>query len=354
MKIPCQPDKIMNIFICGGGTGGHFFSGVALAEKMLSLYPEARVIFVGTAQGIEARTKLTDPRMHQVFVRSAGLKGKSFKARLSGLLSMARGVLESFGLLLRYRPRWVIGVGGYASAPCLLAALSLRWLFRWRMFLLDQNSVPGATNRLFVRLSVPGFCAFEAPLFRVVDLPLRSDFVRLAKDARPFTWPPKRVLVMGGSQGARGLNDLWLQTWPRLKKEFPELTVTHQTGSADEVRVSEFYRARGEQAAVFAFTQDLPRHLAEADLVVCRAGAMSVFEVMAFERPALFVPFPAAADQHQLKNALAIQNSEWVMEEKAWNVDAIVELMKRRNPAVPRRQSQDVFVESWDRLLSLS
>lgn len=341
----------MNIFVCGGGTGGHFFSGVAIAEKFLSRYPEAEVVFVGTIHGIEARTKLDDPRMQTVFIHAKGLKGKGLKQRILGIFSLILGFLQSFYLLIRWRPKMVIGVGGYASAPTVFAAMLLRFLFRWKVWVIDQNSSPGLVNRIFSRMPLMAYCAFEFKGFQLVDLPLRKSFEESARNKRAFDWPPKKILVLGGSQGARGLNERWKMIVPELKKKIPGLKIFHQSGVSARDDLNQFYLEQSVDAEVFSFSDQLYRYYDQADLVVCRSGAMSVFEVMKFGRPAVFVPFPAAADDHQTKNALAVQNSAWVLKESDLDWNHLKALIESPNPAVPFRTEENST--SWDRILSI-
>lgn len=339
------------LFVCGGGTGGHFFSGVAVGEKFLDLYPHGEVYFVGTRYGIEARYELKDSRMKKIFILSRGVKGKSLTKKISGLLFIFLGVLQSLWFLIRYRPQIVMGVGGYASAPTVFASIFLRWLFRWKVAVLDQNSSPGLVNKVFSRLPVLAYCAFEFPHFALVDLPLRKSFLDRASKRRSFEWPPKTILIVGGSQGAAGLNERWIKILPELIKAFPGVKFTHQTGKSDEEKVRRAYEGLGLTAEVFAFSDELYRFYDQADLVICRSGAMSVFEVLAFARPAIFVPFPRATDDHQTKNALSVQSPQWVVAESALTWERLKPLLDSRNPSVPNRDSQSL--EPWEKILSL-
>lgn len=337
-------------FVCGGGTGGHFFSGVALAELFLKLHPEGDVFFVGTRYGIEARYELKDSRMKKLFILSKGVKGKSILDKILALCLIFCGIFQSIGFLIRYRPTIVAGVGGYASAPTVFAAVLLRWLFRWKVFVLDQNSSPGLVNKIFSRFPLNAYCAFPFKGFQLVDLPLRQSFLESANQRRPSSWPAQTILVLGGSQGAKGLNDRWIGLLPQLKQAFPNLKVLHQTGKSDEDRVRLAYQSVGLVAEVFAFSDDMPRLYSASDLVVCRAGAMSVFEVLAFNKPAIFVPFPKAADDHQTKNAQSVQVSDWVLSEQQLSWDRLYALLNRESPAIPARSSRPD--RDWTQILS--
>lgn len=341
----------MKLFVCGGGTGGHFFSGVAVAEKFLKMHPSARVIFVGTPYGIEARTKLDDPRMQVKFVLARGVKGRGVHLKLQALLLMVIGFIQSLYLLLLERPQMVWGVGGYASVPTVLAALFLRPLMRWRVCILEQNSYAGVANRVFLKLGARAFSAFPCAGFELVDLPLRSHYEARATQCRKPEWPPKTVLVIGGSQGASGLNQKWMRVLLNLKTEIPDLRILHQTGAHDFEAIRRIYNDLRMLAEVFAFSNDMPSYYEQADLLICRSGAMTVFEAMLFKRPAIFVPFPKAADDHQRKNALSVQHSEWVVAEEDFDSDHLLRLLRSESPKIPSRASQGQV--SWESLLAI-
>jgi UDP-N-acetylglucosamine--N-acetylmuramyl-(pentapeptide) pyrophosphoryl-undecaprenol N-acetylglucosamine transferase len=338
MKRPC-------IFICGGGTGGHFFSGLALAEAFLHSYADYEVRFVGTQNGIEGRTPLSDPRMSISFIRAKGLKGKGLSKKISGIFYLMFGVIQSLGLILKFRPEVVFGVGGYASAPTLAAALVLRIFGGSKLALLEQNSVPGLVNRLFVKLGVKAFSGFKTLGFETVDLPLRSVGKEGSGDLRKVNWPPQKILILGGSQGARGLNSKWCEVFPSVQRLMPEIQIVHQTGREDETKMKDFYQSLGARAEIFAFSNEIPKYLEAADLLICRAGAMTVFEAMAFGRPCIFVPFPFATDDHQKKNALSVQAKDWVLEEKDFNFQRVENLLKAPAPQIPRRSQEKI--RSW-------
>jgi UDP-N-acetylglucosamine--N-acetylmuramyl-(pentapeptide) pyrophosphoryl-undecaprenol N-acetylglucosamine transferase len=339
----------MKIFICGGGTGGHFFSGVALAEEFLKHYPQYHVEFIGTKNGIEGRVTLDDPRMSITFIRAKGLKGKGLLSKIFGIFYLAIGMFESAGLLLKHKPKIVFGVGGYASAPTLFAALALKWLCGWQIAILEQNSKPGLVNRLFSKLGVRAFAAFEIPGFEMVNLPLRSSALQKISTVRSVAWPPKNLLILGGSQGARGLNARWKEIAASLFAKYPGLKVFHQTGREAEEEFRSFYREQKLNAEAFAFSNDMPRYYEMADLLICRSGAMTIFEVMAFKRPAVFVPFPFATDDHQRTNALAVQTPEWVIDEKNFSLSSIEKIF-RSEPKIPARTMRQI--RSWDAIFT--
>jgi UDP-N-acetylglucosamine--N-acetylmuramyl-(pentapeptide) pyrophosphoryl-undecaprenol N-acetylglucosamine transferase len=337
------------ILICGGGTGGHFFSGLSLAELYLKKYPEAEVHFVGTRLGIEAHHKFTDDRMEMHFIHARGVKGKSIFSKLWGLFSISFGVFESFMLVFHLKPQVVFGVGGYASAPTLVAALVCRFIGKWKVILLEQNFVAGMTNEYLKKYADHAYSGFETPGFDVVDLPLRQSALRKAQKARQPEWPPKKIFVFGGSQGAVGLNTRWCEILPDLKREHPEISIIHQAGSKDVKKVKGVYKDLEIDAKVFDFSSDMPSFYEAADLIICRAGAMTVFEVMAFQRPAIFIPYPYATENHQTKNALALQSKDWVIQESDFNWERLKALLNSPQASLLSRKTP-VSAE-WEQIL---
>lgn len=339
----------MKIFICGGGTGGHFFSGVAIAEEYLLRHPNAEVVFVGTKSGIEGRAKLEDSRMQKRFIPAKGFKRRGVLAQMTALFYLLGGLLMSAVFLLQERPQLVVGVGGYASFPTVFVAVLLKLFFGWKILVVDQNSSPGLANKILRLFPVEAYCGFPAKGFQLVNLPVRERFKAAAAAAESFRWPPERVLILGGSQGARGLNQKWRLILPLLKESGLAIRIVHQTGAADEASMREIYQELGFEAEVFAFSDRLHDYFAKADLVICRAGAMTVFEALAFRRPCIFVPFPGAADDHQLHNALSVQPSSWVIPESDFSWARLEPLMRSQQPSLPSRRSDSVT--SWDDVL---
>ena len=288
----------MNIVIAGGGTGGHLFPGLALAEVLVAR--GGSVTFVGTATGIEARAV---PAAGYPFRLLPGrqLRGGGMARAVAGLASAARGTLGALALLGELRPRLVVGVGGYASVAVVLAA-SLR---RIPTVLLEQNVVPGAATRILARLArriCVGFAESMAflPRTRAVHTgnPVRADLIR----PRPPHSRPG-LLVFGGSAGAHRLNQAMLDALGHLGPTLAALDLTHQTGAADLGTVCAAYAARGLAARVEPFIGDMGAAYAGADLVVARAGATTCAELTAVGLPAILVPYPYAADDHQRRNA---------------------------------------------------
>jgi UDP-N-acetylglucosamine--N-acetylmuramyl-(pentapeptide) pyrophosphoryl-undecaprenol N-acetylglucosamine transferase len=290
----------MKMLIAGGGTGGHLFPGIALAEELRENGIE--VLFVGTARGIEARL-LPREGWPLELIDIAGLRGGGFLGTARSLLRLPRSLWQSMRLLRRHRPALVIGVGGYAAGPVCFAA----WLTRRPLVVLEQNSIPGMTNKLLGKLARTVYLTFpsSARYFpkkraRLLGNPVR---MRLAAAALPRPARPFVLFVFGGSQGARGLNQAMLSALADLEDLKRDLYVIHQTGEAMVAEVESAYRAAGFSAEVHSFIHNMAEMYARAHLVLSRAGATSIAELTLCGKAAVLVPFPFAADNHQEHNA---------------------------------------------------
>ncbi|HEY7726182.1 MAG TPA: undecaprenyldiphospho-muramoylpentapeptide beta-N-acetylglucosaminyltransferase [Anaeromyxobacteraceae bacterium] len=294
----------MRMLVAGGGTGGHVFPGVALAEEVVGRHPENDVIFVGTPRGLEAAV-VPAAGFPIELVEIRGLKGKGLRGVLGGLLLLPGALWRCIGVLRRWQPDVVVGVGGYASGPVVLAAR----LLGIPSAVQEQNAFPGITNRILGRLVDAAFTAFpEAgrhfPRRKVFQLgnPIRR--MLLENYVRPSAAHERlRVLVFGGSQGAHALNMRVVEALPHLADLRGEIEFVHQTGAKDRGAVENGYRACGFEPDVRAFITDMSAAYAAADLVVCRAGATTLAELTVCRKPSILVPFPYAADNHQVRNA---------------------------------------------------
>jgi UDP-N-acetylglucosamine--N-acetylmuramyl-(pentapeptide) pyrophosphoryl-undecaprenol N-acetylglucosamine transferase len=306
----------LRVVIAGGGTGGHLYPGIAVARELLSRSPDASVSFAGTADGIEARVVPREGFALDV-IRSRGIKGKSIAGRTMGVCLVPIGLLGAWRLLSARRPHLVIGVGGYSSGPVVLVA-ALRGI---PTMLLEQNAVPGITNRLLaplVRVAAVTFDStrrFFGPKAIVTGNPVRPEFLAAAgfreeahadAHADAHAGHATRVLVFGGSQGAHAINMAMVEAAADLAASGSPLRFTHQTGERDVSMVRAAYDASGLAAEVEPFLYDMGRQLAAADLVVCRAGATTLAEIMAAGKAAILIPLPTATDDHQRKNADAL------------------------------------------------
>ena len=292
----------MRVMIAGGGTGGHVIPALAIAGALKSAYA-AEVCFIGTAKGME--TRLVPQAGYALELIDVGqLNRVSLATQLKTMVALPRGIFHCLNLLRRWRPQVVVGVGGYASGPAMLAAL----LRRLPTLAFEPNAVPGLANRLIGRRISAAAVNFAPTLsyFRNAELtgiPVRAEFFALPP--RPPESAP-RLLVMGGSQGARALNQKMPEIAKQLLDAVPGLTILHQAGARHAETTEVAYTASGASAdrwRVQAFLEDMPKQFAASDLILGRSGASTVAELAASGKPSLLVPFPQAADDHQRKNA---------------------------------------------------
>jgi UDP-N-acetylglucosamine--N-acetylmuramyl-(pentapeptide) pyrophosphoryl-undecaprenol N-acetylglucosamine transferase len=292
----------MRVMIAGGGTGGHVIPALAIAGALKAAYA-AEVCFIGTAKGME--TRLVPQAGYALELIDVGqLNRVSLATQFKTLVALPRSIVHCMGLLRRWQPQVVVGVGGYASGPAMLAAL----VRRVPTLAFEPNAVPGLANRLIgkrIRAAAVNF-APTVGFFRnaeVTGIPVRPEFFALAPRAPDS---PPRLLVMGGSQGARALNQRMPEIAKSLLDAVPGLTILHQAGARHAETTETAYAASGADSGrwrVQAFLEDMPRQFAMSDLILARSGASTVAELAASGKPSLLVPFPQAADDHQRKNA---------------------------------------------------
>jgi UDP-N-acetylglucosamine--N-acetylmuramyl-(pentapeptide) pyrophosphoryl-undecaprenol N-acetylglucosamine transferase len=295
----------MRLIIAGGGTGGHLFPGIAVAEEFLARSAGNEVLFVGTSHGIEARLlpKLGYPL---ALISASGMKGLGNFRKVLSAGRMLYGYAQSRKILKEFRPDLVLGVGGYASAPLVLAARGMGI----RRFIHEQNATPGLANKLLGRfvdgifISMPESASFfpkENTL--MTGNPIRREILWGFQERVRSVGDAFSVLVFGGSAGAHRINTALIEALPHLESVKNRLRITHQTGEKDQERVRAGYRALGFQAQVSSFIDNMSAAYGAADLVICRAGATTIAEVTACGKGCIFIPFPYAADDHQRKNA---------------------------------------------------
>ena len=276
----------LSVLIAGGGTGGHLYPGIAVGREILARVPDAKVAFVGTTAGIEARVI---PREGFALdtIRSAGLKGKSPSALARGLALLPASALDAWRVISKRQPSVVIGVGGYSSGPVVFLA-AMRGI---PTVLMEQNAMPGLTNRLLARVVNAAAVTYEesARFFRgrafVAGNPVRPEFFGGGHDEHGSPHGAARVLVFGGSQGAHAINVAMVEAAPRLAAAAPGLAITHQTGERDVEMVRDGYRRAGIEARVEPFLFAIDREMKTALLVVCRAGATTLAELTAGPQP---------------------------------------------------------------------
>ena len=297
----------MRVLIAAGGTGGHIYPGIAVAKEILRRAPGSEIRFVGTARGLE--NKLVPQAGFELsLIDSAGLKNVGPIARARGLLVLPKSFLSARRLLKAFRPDAVIGAGGYVSGPVVLTAA----LLKLPTLVMESNALPGWTNRVLARFVDKAAVSFDAalPHFRgkavVTGNPVRREFFEIAASTRrPGQFS---ILVFGGSQGARAINEAMIAALPSLAGLKDVLRITHQTGEADFAKVSSGYAEAGwgERASVRKYIDNMVDAFADVDLVICRAGATTTAELIAAGKASVMIPFPLAADDHQRRNAEAL------------------------------------------------
>jgi UDP-N-acetylglucosamine--N-acetylmuramyl-(pentapeptide) pyrophosphoryl-undecaprenol N-acetylglucosamine transferase len=298
----------MRVLIAAGGTGGHIYPGIAVAKEIVRRQPGSEVRFVGTARGLENRL-VPLAGFELSLIDSAGLKNVDAIARARGLLVLPKSLNEARRAIRTFRPDVVVGAGGYVSGPVVLTAS----LLGLPTLVMESNALPGWTNRVLARFVDKAAVSFDAamPFFRgkavVTGNPVRREFFEIVpkqRDANQFS-----VLVFGGSQGAHAINEAMVAALPSLAGLKQRLRITHQTGEADFEIVSSGYQKAGwgEQATVRKYIDNMVAEFAAVDLVICRAGATTTAELIAAGKASLMIPFPLAADDHQRKNAEALE-----------------------------------------------
>jgi UDP-N-acetylglucosamine--N-acetylmuramyl-(pentapeptide) pyrophosphoryl-undecaprenol N-acetylglucosamine transferase len=299
----------VKVLIAGGGTGGHLYPGIALAEEVVTRHHANQVVFVGTERGLEARVVPAAGYKLET-IRAQGLKGKGVVGLFKGLFALPVAFVESVRILQRHKPDVVVGVGGYASGPVVLAAA----LMGIPTAVQEQNALPGLTNKVLGRFVRVVFTAFEEarPFFpsrkvQLVGNPIRrklmENFLRSRMLHDKFS-----LLVFGGSLGARGINQRMIDALEHLQDLKDQLHIVHQTGKNDLETVRKGYADKGfeAQAQVVEFIEDMSSAYARAELVVCRAGATTLSELTVAKKASILIPFPFATDNHQEVNAQSL------------------------------------------------
>ena len=296
----------MKVLIAAGGTGGHIYPGIAVAKEIVGRDAASKVLFVGTARGLETKI-VPDNGFELSLINSAGLKNVGFLGKLKGLLILPKSFLEARRLIKDFQPEVVVGAGGYVSGPVLLMAS----LMHKPTLVMDSNALPGFTNRRLAPFVTKAALTFdEAVRFFgkkgvVTGNPVRKEFFDIqpkARDNNKFS-----LLVFGGSQGARAINSAVVESLKHLQAFKNRLQITHQTGETDFETVEKGYAENDwKNADVRRYISDMVSEFAETDLIICRAGATTCAEVAAAGKAAMMIPLPTAADDHQRKNAEAL------------------------------------------------
>jgi UDP-N-acetylglucosamine--N-acetylmuramyl-(pentapeptide) pyrophosphoryl-undecaprenol N-acetylglucosamine transferase len=354
----------MRVLIAGGGTGGHLFPGIAIAEA----FRHSEILFVGTGNPMEVST-LSKKGFDHMDIVAEGLKGRGLWRQIRSLLKMPVGVWQALRIIWRFDPDIIIGLGAYASGPVALAAR----LTGKKIVIHEQNTLPGLTNRTLGRFADRIFISFPDNLGKfkpsktlITGNPVRRELLERESDWKAtgqFT-----VLILGGSQGAHAINCAVVEALDRLKNP-AQMTFVHQTGTKDAAWVAQAYESRGIKTRVEPFFVDMAGPYSSADLVICRAGATTVSELMALGKPAIFVPFPFAANNHQELNARYVADAggaEVILENDlsgavladridhyASHHEALRDMAKR-TLGLARPDAADVIVDECRRLVVMS
>ena len=295
----------MRVIIAGGGTGGHLYPGIAVAEEIYRQEPDSDVLFVGTKTGIESRILPKEGYKLEI-IPAGGVVNKNIFSKFISFMKMTAGFFKSFFVLRSFKPDIVVGVGGYASAPMLSAAA----IMRFPTMIMEQNLYPGTTNRFLSRIVdrvVVAFDGSEKFFNRKVDV-LGNPVRRGIKECKYITGRTFTVFIFGGSQGSHAINKGIVESLEYLQEESGQISFLHQTGEKDYAWVDESYKKAGITAEVAPYVYNIIDMYGKADIVICRAGATTIAEITASGRPAILIPYPHAAHDHQRTNAEYMQS----------------------------------------------
>jgi UDP-N-acetylglucosamine--N-acetylmuramyl-(pentapeptide) pyrophosphoryl-undecaprenol N-acetylglucosamine transferase len=321
----------MKLLIAGGGTGGHLFPALALAAAVRAKDPSAKVLFVGTTHGIEAKL-IPQTEFDIRYITARGLIKTGALNKILGLLELPRALFQSIRIIRDFKPDFVLGVGGYASGPTLIAAV----LMRIPNAIQEQNSVMGTTNRILAKLVDRIFVSWpetepKTPERKTICTgnPVRED---VFKETRGLQREADKInlLVFGGSRGAKSINDALVGNINKLKEFSGRISIVHQTGVGNSAEIDEIYKSAGMDAQVSEFITDMGAAYQWADLVICRSGASSLAELTAIGKPAIVIPYPYATGDHQMKNAkvLEAQGAVRIVKDSALKNGALIKEIK--------------------------
>lgn len=294
--------------IAGGGTGGHLFPALAVAEAFLEKDSRNQILFVGSQKGLE-RQVLGRQGFALKTIEVVSLVGKPWRKKIGSLLVICKSLEQSWRILRSFEPDLVLGMGGYTSGPVVLSA----WALGKRTAIHEQNVIPGLSNKILGKVVDRVFISFPetARFFPSKKTfwtgnPVRKRFriplpLLVGENEKRFT-----IFIFGGSQGAHRLNKSMAEALPLLADFKEKIHIIHQTGPQDYQQMKEIYAQQGWAAEIYSFLEDIEKAYARADLIICRAGASTLFELMAMGKPAILVPFPFAANDHQTLNARAL------------------------------------------------
>ncbi len=315
-----EATRALRIVIAGGGTGGHLFPGIAIAQEFVKRNPKNRILFAGAGKPFEISV-LSKTGFEHTSITTEGIKGRGLVNQIVSISIIPKGIIESIRFLKRFRPDIVIGVGGYAAGPIAMGA----WLLGVNIVLHEQNILPGITNRLLSFFADRMYVSFNdtratvhSKKVLVTGNPVRREILECVFEERDNGEPeseavsgqgrPFRILIIGGSQGAHSINLAVVEALGQVKDK-DAFFFTHQTGLQDEEMVKKAYSDHDISSTVKPFFNDMARQYSTADLVICRAGATTVAEVTSLGKGVIFIPFPHAADNHQVLNARTLADT---------------------------------------------
>jgi len=327
-------NRPLKIVIAGGGTGGHLFPGIAIAREFDARNAASKIIFVSTGTPME-KSVLSKTDYELRCITAAGIKGRGVWNQLKSAFSIPKGIFESLRIIGDFAPDLAIGLGSYSAGPVIIGA----WLRRIPIVIHEQNILPGITNRILARFADRVFISFKNTEFnlnsnkiRWTGNPVRHELLEYFPDSdteknNGTATGVLTVLIIGGSQGAHAINMAVVDALDGLEDK-DRLHFIHQTGAADEQQVNEAYRRHKIRCTVQSFFDNMAELYSRADLLICRAGATTVAEITALGKAVIFIPFPHAADNHQVLNAgmLTDEGAAEVIEEK----DLDAEILSRK------------------------
>ena len=332
-----QPsNRPLRIVIAGGGTGGHLFPGIAVAQEFEVRNAAIRIIFVSTGNPLE-RSVLSKTGYTLQTITAAGIKGRGLWNQVKSVAKIPKGILEANRILKKFSPDLTVGLGSYSAGPVVFAA----WLRRIPIVVHEQNILPGITNRILARFADRIYVSFENTQAGLnprkvywTGNPVRQELLENAARPEDGVVRDKRqrrftVLIIGGSQGAHRINLAMMEALEHLPNA-EDLRFVHQTGEADEEAVRDAYRGKKVSAEARSFFDNMAERYGQADLIICRSGATTVAEITALGKAAIFIPFPYAADNHQMLNAadLASDGAAEIIEEKELTGELLSEKIK--------------------------
>ena len=342
------PSMLNRVIFAGGGTGGHNYMAVALAEELKKHNPDAQILFVGTRTGLESNV-LPTKEISLENICIGGLKNVGILKTLRTLLQLPGSLLQSRKIVKRFSPSLVVGLGGYSSGPVVLASKCLGF----PALLIEPNIQPGFTNRLLLHWADGAAVAYQETFAkfgskcRVTGIPIRPAFHKI--NSKISRKGPLRILIFGGSRGSRAINNLVCEALPFLSSDC--VSIVHQTGPYDYSKVKENFRQTNIEVEPIKFIQDMPKRFSDTDLIIARSGALTLAEITASGRASILIPFPQATDNHQIKNAktLSDRRAALVLIEENTNgrklAHLIMELEKNRERLISMARSAKVLAQ---------